>query len=126
MRLADFASPLASTKRAINPADIVLEGPIKKRGGGWRQLKQRYFVLAGNRIEYLTSKDGSKHGEVLLAATSVVEAVGKKGFNVKSQGGRMFECEADDKATRDAWVAAIAACIDAEIAAAGPDGAAKP
>ena len=93
-----------------------MEGPVKKRGGSWRSLKQRYFVLSGNRIEYLVSKDGAKQGDVVLAASSTVEVVGKRSFNVRSLGGRLFECEADDTATRDAWVAAISASIQAEIA----------
>ena len=95
----------------VSPSAVTMRGPVKKRGGSWRSLKQRYFVLSGNRIEYLVSEDGTKQGEVLLAPSSVVEVVGKRGFNVRSLGGRLFECEVDDTATRDAWVAAIARAI---------------
>ena len=95
----------------ISQTSIVMEGPVKKRGGSWRSLKQRYFILAGNRIEYLQAKGGAKLGEVLLAPSSTVESVGARGFNVRSLGGRVFECEADDDAARDAWVDAIARAI---------------
>jgi hypothetical protein len=99
---------------AAAPAPVVLEGAVKKRGGSWRSLKARHFVLHGNRLEYLVAAGGKKQGEVLLGPSSSVSAQGAKGFNVQSYpGARVFECETDTGAQRDKWIAAITATIEA-------------
>jgi hypothetical protein len=108
------SSPAAARRGSVAAASpVTLEGTVKKRGGSWRSLKARHFVLQGNRLEYLLSQDGKKQGEVLLGPTSAVGAIGAKGFRVQSYAGaRVFECEMDSTAERDKWVAAISSTID--------------
>jgi hypothetical protein len=93
---------------------ILLQGPVKKRGGSWRALKKRHFVLLPAAIHYSAAPDGKVLGEVPLGPATEVTALGPKAFNVyTAPNARVFECEADSGPDRDMWVAAITAAVAA-------------